>query len=100
MILREAEVGATAVMRIPVWIPSSLQAWTKVFRGFMPTFRSPLKAMRIVPKVAAGSGFRGEGGSVRVSIILGEGVAVVVRRERLLDPVRTGGCWSRWVSHT
>lgn len=88
MILREAEVGATAVMRIPVWIPSSLQAWTNCFSGFMPTFSSPLKAMRIVPKAGVGFGFRGVGGSVRVSIILGEGVAVVVRRERLFDHVR------------
>lgn len=92
MILREAEVGATAVMRIPVWIPSSLHDWTNAFRGFMPTFRSPLKAMRIVPKVGTGCGFRGLGGSVRVSIIFGEGVAVVVRRERLLIPVRRESC--------
>lgn len=76
-------MGATAVMRIPVWIPSSPQDWTKAFSGFMPTFVSPLKEMRIVPKVGTGFGFRGEGGSVRVSIILGEGVAVVVRSERL-----------------
>lgn len=65
----------------------------------MPTFRSPLKETRIVPKVGTGFGFRAEGGSVRVSIILGEGVAVVVRRERLWSPVRENSGFE-WVGRT
>lgn len=78
-------------MRMPVCILSSEQARTKDFKGFMPTFVSPLKAMRIVPKVGSGCGFRGVGGSVRVSIIFGEGWAVVAIRERLLCMLVCGG---------